>query len=113
MIIGVVEYGEVRIFDNIAHVLSEWGQYATDVESEVIVFYDADGAWLEPILTHMPRRWFGLRKGATVFTLHRNIHPESKAIDPISQALNDAETLMPNSYFKSLDELRTRFSLSG
>ena len=98
MIIGVVEHGEVRIFDSIDHAIREWAAYPSDVESGVITFYDADGVWLEPRL-------------AGPLTLHRNAAPHA-AVDPIGLALFEAETLIPNRYFDSLDELRAWFPFS-
>ena len=98
MIIGVLEYGEIRIFDDIDHVMREWGPYPSDVESGVIIFYDADGVWLEPVHAGEP------------FRLRRNESPD-ETVDSIDLALFEAETLIPNAYFSSLDELRARFPL--
>jgi len=107
MIIGVGEYGEVTIFDNLDHVMREWGRHASDVASEVIVFYDEDGVWLEPLVT-MRRRWLGLGERIDSFTLRRNPSP-GPGIDPVGLALFESSGLIPNPYFKSLEELRAKF----
>jgi hypothetical protein len=98
MIIGALEYGEIRIFDDIDHVMREWGPYPSDVESGVITFYDADGVWLEPTDASEP------------FQLSRNKNPD-ETVDSIALALFEAATLIPNPYFSSLDELRAKFPL--
>ena len=95
MVIGVLEYGEVRLFESMDHVMREWGPYPADVASEVIVFYDTNGVWLEPVFT----------RG---FTLRRNTTPDA-SVDSLGLALFEATTLAPNPYFGSLDELRARF----
>jgi len=110
MIIGVTENGEVTLFDNLDHVMREWGRHPVDVACEVIVFYDEDGAWLEPVVT-MRRRWLGLGERIDSFTLRRNVSP-GPGIDPVGLALFESSSLAPNPYFKSLDELKTRFPFS-
>jgi hypothetical protein len=100
MVIGVLEHGEIRIFDDVAHAVREWGRYPADVESGVITFYDADGAWLEPIVSHQ------------LFQLRRNESPGAAA-DHIGVALFEASTLLPNPHVKTLDELRARFPFSN
>ncbi len=108
MIIGVLEYGEVRLFEDEDQLLREWGSYSRDVESGVIVFYDADGVWLEPIVTPSPRRWLGLKRGAETFTLRRNCAPDP-SVDPIGVALAEATSLVSSRHVSSLDDLRKRF----
>ena len=98
VVIGVLEYGEVRLFESMDQVMKEWGPYAADVVSEVIVFYDNDGVWLEPVFT----------RGIEAFTLRRNTTPDA-SVDSIGLALFEAASLAPNPYFDSLDELRARF----
>ena len=110
MIIGVLEDGEVTLFDNLDHVMREWGRHPSDVASEGIIFYDEDGVWLEPVVT-MRRRWLGLRESIDSFTLRRNPAP-GPSIDPVGLALFESSGLAPNPYVKSLDELRTRFPFS-
>ena len=98
MVIGVFEYDEVRLFESMDQVMREWGPYPADVASEVIVFYDTDGVWLEPVFT----------RGSNAFTLRRNTTPDA-SVDSIGLALFEATNLAPNQYFDSLDELRVRF----
>ena len=95
VVIGVLEYGEVRLFESMDQVMKEWGPYAADVVSEVIVFYDNDGVWLEPVFT----------RG---FKLCRNTNPDA-SVDSVNLALFEATSLAPNPYFASLAELRARF----
>jgi hypothetical protein len=111
MIIGLLEYGEVRIFDSIDEIMARWGSHPTDLSSQVIVFYDSDGVWLEPVVAKGPRRWFGLRDGIEAFTLRRNAAP-ADSVDSIGLALFEAATLVANRHFGSLDELRARFPFS-
>ena len=107
MIFGVVEGGEVRVFDDLAHAAREWAPYPDDVESEVIVFYDSDGTWLKPVITRDPRRLMGLLPGAKRFELVREAVQDS--VDPIWLAVFEASTLAPNAHVDSLTELRARF----
>ena len=107
MIIGVLEDGDVTLFDNIEHVMRVWERHPSDVASEVIIFYDEDGVWLEPLVTTRPR-WLGLGVTIDGFTLRRNPAP-GPGIDPLGLALFEASSLTPNRYVKSLDELRARF----
>lgn len=107
MIFGVLEGGEVRIFDDLAHATREWARYPDDVESRVIVFYDSDGTWLKPVITRDPRRLMGLLPGAKRFDLVREAAQDS--VDPIWLALSEASTIAPNAYVDSLAELRARF----
>ena len=107
MIFGVVEGGEVRVFDDIAHAAREWAPYPDDVESEVVVFYDSDGTWLKPVITRNPRRLMGLLPGAKRFELVREDVQDS--VDPIWLAVFEASTMAPNAHVGSLAELRARF----
>lgn len=107
LVIGVLEYGEVRLYESTDQVLREWGPYPADVASQVIVFYDTDGVWLEPVFTRGGRRP-GLRKGIKAFTLRRNTTPDA-SVDSVGLALFEATSLAPNRHCNSLDELRTRF----
>lgn len=107
MIIGVLEDGEITLFDDLDHVMREWGRHPADVASEVIVFYDEDGVWLEPLVTTR-RRWLGLGETIDGFTLRRNAAP-GPGIDPLGLALLEASSLTPNKYVKSLDELKARY----
>jgi len=111
MIIGVIENSEVRVFEDIDEVMREWKPYPSDVASEVIVFYDEDGTWLEPVFKELPRRWFGLKGGIEFLELRRS-SSHGKAIDPINLALYEAKTLVPNRHVSSLEELRSRFLFS-
>jgi hypothetical protein len=100
MIIGVLEHGEIRIFDGIDHVMREWGPYPTDVQSGVITFYDADGTWLEPAVSNQ------------LLHLQRNENPGT-TVDQIGVALFEATTLLPNPHVTSLDELRARYPFAN
>lgn len=108
MIFGVVEDGEVHVYDDLSHAIREWAPYPDDVESEIVVFYDSDGTWLKPITTRQPRRLLGLLPGAKLFELVRATGQHSD-VDPIWLALSEASTLLPNTHVASLDELRARF----
>lgn len=112
MIIGVLEYGEVRIYDDLDAALAEWGPYPSDLLSYVIVLYDENGVWLEPVATPGPRRWLGLRRGIDRVTLRPSVSPR-QPVDPIGLALEEAEDLVPNRHFASLAELRARFPFTG
>ena len=110
VVIGVLEYGEVRLFESMDQVMREWGPYPADVASQVIVFYDADGVWLEPVFTRGRR--LGLREDIKAFTLRRNTTPDA-SVDSIALALFEATSLAPNRHCDSLDELRARFPFSN
>src|SRR3712207_712904 len=107
MIIGITEYGEVRIYDDLEHVTREWGAYPTDI-GNVIEFYDGTGNWLEPVLSKGPRRWFGLRPGVTSVTL-RAAASGAPWVDPLAMALHQAISLVPNRHISELSELRRMF----
>jgi hypothetical protein len=108
VIFAVVEGGEVRVFDDLAQAAREWAPHPDDVESEVIVFYDADGTWLKPVITREPRRALGLLPGAKRFELVRE-EAQDPRVDPFWLALLEASALAPNPYVTSLAELRRRF----
>ena len=108
MIFGFVEGGEVRVFDDIAHAMKEWGPYPEDVQSEVIIFYDSDGTWLRPIVTSEGGRLLGLTPGAKRFELVRDT-ARNDEVDPIWLAAFEASNLLPNSHVASIAELQARF----
>ncbi len=108
MIIGILEYGEVRVFEHEGAVMQAWRNYPQDLAAQVIVLYDNDGSWLEPVFTPGPRRWFGLLRGTPSVSLRRARALEP-GVDPIGLALLEATTLVPNKYYSSLEELRERY----
>lgn len=107
MIIGVLESGDVQIFEDVDAALREWRPHARDLESGVITLYDDDGVWLEPVVTRRPHRWLPFASSVGDVELRRN--PDSDWPDPIGVALDDAVELLPSQHVGSLAELRARF----
>ena len=107
MIIGILERGEVRIYDDLEQTLKEWGPRPRALLSEAVVLYDEDGVWLEPIESWGPRRLGGLIRGKLQVTLRPS--PESDWADPIGLVLDEASELAPNRHFGFLEELRARY----
>ena len=88
MIIAIREDGEVRIFESEEEVLREWGRYPRDVESDVVVFYSEDGAWLKPVFAK------AARSGPTSFRLVLKAADDTGQEDPIGLAVYEARTLV-------------------
>ena len=108
MIIGVTEWFEVMVFDSEEIALAEC--HPIDLANWVVVLYDQEGTWLEPIVTEGPKRWLGLRRGEPSARLRPNkVIDPGAAVDPIGVALANAETMRPNGHFQSLDEIRAKF----
>lgn len=111
MIIGVLEYGEVRVYAGEADALAEWGSAPEDLASQVIVLYAEDGAVLAPVIEERPRRWFGLARGRPGTAGLRRMSHDDFGVDLLGLAVADAVSMAPNGYFGSLQELRARFPL--
>lgn len=107
MIIGLVENGTVKIYEDIKQVLKEWGQYPTDLLSEVIILYNEKGTWLEPIAKYSSQRYFKwLKKLEKIEFIDNSDHYQ----DSLEYMLHfEALTLENNKYFKTLDELRSQY----
>jgi hypothetical protein len=43
----------------------------TDLVSDVVVFYDEDGTWLEPIEQYAPRKWYQCKPTVVSVNLRR------------------------------------------
>ncbi len=107
MIIGYLEYGEVRIYGSLAHALSEW-KYPCDLLSDVIIFYDSDGTYLRPIANFSPKKWFQLKPRVSSVELQRDTGNSEQ--DSIGYLLmHEASRLAPNPFVSSLEELRLLF----
>jgi hypothetical protein len=104
MIIAVAEDGRVWIHEKESDARQQWPPL--DVDSRVVVFYDADGTWLQPVFTTPNRkRWFGLVSVPGEYQLVRNPNRPGD-IDDIALALSETIYLEPNPHFASLDALR-------
>lgn len=109
MIIGLVEHGEVRVYESLEKVMLEWGRFPNDLLSEVIVLYDDDGSWLKPVGVYEPRKFFPwLQKLRSVHFEHASAADEGQ--DELSYLLAfEAVSVAPNGLVSSLDELRRRY----
>jgi hypothetical protein len=108
MIIGFIEFGEIRVYEDISHVLDAWAKFPTDLLSDVIVLYDDDGTWLEPVATYRKRKWFPWLKTIESVQLVRNENDHHQ--DSLPYLLhNEAKSLATNHLVKSLQELRIRY----
>ena len=106
MIIGYLTTGEIRVYEDIDSVISEWGQYLIDLVSEEIILYDNDGAWLKPIEKYAQRTWYRWYKKLESVEFKR-VEIVDSTQDSLSFLLKyEATTLTKNKYVESLDELR-------
>lgn len=109
MIIGLLESGEVKIYENLEEVMQEWGQYPEDILSDVIIFYDEEGNWLQPIARYTSNKWFKWWERLVAVDLVKSDDAEAFQ-DSLAYMLNyEATTLEKNSRFKSLDELKAKY----
>jgi hypothetical protein len=77
-----------------------------DVESQVFVFYDEDGTWLQPKFAGPSRRGpLRILSDQRPFKLERSTEKDP-VVDPFSVALNEAVVLKPNKYFPTLEAIR-------
>lgn len=107
MIFAFVEDGTVEVLDGPA---AAQRYEPVDVESQVFVFYDEDGTWLQPRFTRPTRRhFFGLLLEKGSFELERSTEADP-GIDPFFVALSEAVYLKPNQYFASLEAIRQHVS---
>ena len=109
MIIGMMETREIRIYASIDDALAEWGPFPTDLLSGVIIFYDQDGTYLEPIASYAPKKWFQLRPRIYSIQLRRET-AISPFQDPLPYVLHyEAISLVPNPWVDSLERLRSMY----
>jgi hypothetical protein len=103
MILAYGEDGMFTIHADLAEVRRQWE--AIDVENNVVVFYDEDGTWLQPVFTTPNRRgWFGgITQGEYTLTRCNEREPQ---VDPIEVALGEAAGVEPNPHFDSVESIR-------
>ena len=107
MVIGVLETGEVRLYASLAAAMEEWGDYLSDLASDVIVLYDEDGTWLKPVETY-GRKWYQLRPRLMSVELRRA--SEDEYHDSLGYLLkHEATTLASNPFVRSLEQLRQMY----
>lgn len=107
MIFAFVEDGTVEVLDGPA---AAQRYEPVDVESQVLVFYDEDGTWLQPRFARPNRRHsFRLLPEKGSFELERSTEV-NPGIDPFFVALSEAVDLKPNKYFASLEAIRQHVS---
>ena len=117
LVIGVTEWCEVRVYDSLAAVLSEWGPYPTDLLSDVIMLYGEDGSWFEPIPKYVRRFRFLPWPMELACVELRAMDPSAYGAygqDTLPMKLHhESESLRPNGHFASLDELRRMYPYSS
>jgi hypothetical protein len=110
MIIGFVEDGEVRVYDDLSQAMEEWARFPEDLLSDVIVLYDDDGAWLKPVPSYAPRTWFPWRRKLLSVDMVRAVKDGDQQ-DSLGYLLShEAASLAPNHLVSSLEELRLKFA---
>jgi hypothetical protein len=108
MIFAFGEDGLITVYDDEASVRRDWE--GLDVESRAVVFYAADGTWLEPTFTKPNQRelfGFVLTSGEYRLVPSPTRPPE---VDGIEVALSEAAGIEPNAHFDSLDAVRRHFA---
>jgi len=103
MIFAFVEDGTLRVFGTAAEAVREYE--AIDVESGAVRFYDEDGGVLQPRFTTPNRR---VRSAA--YELVPNPGADE---DPIALALYETQSLWPNPWFQSLEQLKATLAAKG
>jgi len=113
MIVGVLENGEVRVYESLEKVMLEWGRSPADLLSEVIVLYDDDGSWLKPVGVYGSRKFLPwLQKLRSVYFERTDAAQAGQ--DELSYLLAlEAVSVAPNDLVSSLDELRRRYPFTA
>lgn len=108
MVIGYLEDGTVRVYSNRDAAMREWGQYPTDLLSDVIILYDDDGTWLEPVARYLPKTWYRWWSKLGGVDLIRSTKKGGQ--DPLAYLLHyEATRLEDNHVISSLEQLKARF----
>jgi hypothetical protein len=104
LVLAFVEDGSLRLYTNAEAAISEWP--GPDAESQVAVFYDRRGTYLQPTFTkpNRPSRLFGLVPG--VWGTYQLTPNPSAREDPFSLALFEHTHLEPNPWFSSVEALK-------
>ena len=112
MIFAFTEDGTLAIHEDLASVQRDYE--GVDVENQVVRFYNELGVCLEPrfIVANRSGRVLGLIHWVTsgVFELVPNANA---AQDSFALALYEANSLVPNRWFDSLEQLKYELSARG
>lgn len=112
MIFAFDEDGTLTVHKDLASVQREYE--GVDVENEVVHFYNELGVYLEPkfIVPNRRGKVLGLFGWVTsgVFQLIPNANA---AQDSFALALNETNSLAPNRWFESLEQLKAELSARG
>lgn len=104
MIIGVTEWGAVKIYEDLSAVLREWADEVA-LLSDVIMLFEPDGRRYEPLCSYKRDRIFFWRERIVDFEL-RLSSSVSQDGDSLLIELNDrAIDLEGNDYFSGMTEL--------
>jgi len=105
MVIGYLEYGEVRIYRDLESALLEWSGCEGDILSRVICFYTLSGNFLDPIPEYRIRKWFSFRRKISGLSFVEKSPEEAGEEELIYLLRYEATALANNSYFDSLTGL--------
>lgn len=112
MIFAFIEDGTLEVHENLASVQREFE--GVDVEEQVVRFYNESGVYLEPKFMVPNRRGkiLGLIGWVTsgVFELVPNANAPQ---DSFALALAETNSLAPNPWFESLEQLKGELSARG
>lgn len=110
MIVAYIEDGSVEIYASLEEAMLVWGKYLEDIISDVVIFYDNDGAWLKPQEQYEIPKWYRLRKKIIGVSFGGVEIPNNEfgyGQDPIGYLVaHEAKSLKPNTFVHSLEELK-------
>ena len=113
MIIGYLEYGEVRIYRDLDSAMLEWDGYENDILSRVISFYTLSGNFLDPIPEYKSRSWLNFRNKLSGLSFVEKSAEAAGEDELIYLLRHEATGLVKNSCVDSLDELVQKVLVEG
>lgn len=113
MIIGYLEYGEVRIYRDLDSAMLEWDCCENDILSRVISFYTLSGNFLDPIPEYKSRSWLNFRNKISGLSFVEKIAEAAGEDELIYLLRHEVTRLVKNSGVDSLDELVRKVLVEG
>ncbi|MDC9575627.1 hypothetical protein PSI07_21585 [Pseudoalteromonas sp. GABNS16A] len=113
MIVGYLEYGEVRIYRDLDSAVLEWNGCENDILSRVISFYTLNGNFLDPIPEYESRKGLTFRRKVSGLSFVEKSAKEAGEDELIYLLRYEATSLAENSYVDSLEGLASKVLEAG
>ena len=113
-VFAFVEDGSLRLFPSADAATSAFP--GLDAESQVALFFDRHGTYLEPVFAspNRLRKLFGAIPAVSAVSGHYDLVPNASAQeDPFALALFETDHLEANPWFPSLEALKTFLASEG